>query len=119
MPAGRMGKSELVQAICEELEGFSRTEIRDVLDTIAELAKEEIAAGNDFEIPNVCRITYGYTTPRKKGEKYMNPITKEELTAEKARPAKIRLKATVASRVKGVMPKITSKAGKAVVERKS
>lgn len=118
MPEGRMGKSELVQALSENLEGFTKSDIRVVLDEIASIAQEEIAAGYDFEIPNVCRITYAYTTPRKKGEEYINPITKETLKAEKARPAKIRLRASIAKRVKDKMPTISSKAGKAVVARK-
>jgi len=97
---------------------FSKGEIRSIVQNIVDIAQEEIAAGNDFKIDGLCRIAYRYTTPRKKGEKYVNPITKETLTAEKARPAKIAIRATPAAPLKNSVPKLNSKSGKAVIARK-
>lgn len=113
-------KGELVEAIQEECDSeFSKAEVREIIAAIVCVAQEEIAAGEDFKIDGLCRVTYRYTTPRKKGEKYVNPITKETLTAEKARPAAIAIRAAPASPLKKLVPKINSKGGKAVVTRKS
>lgn len=114
-----LSKSELVAEIQERSDvEFSRAEVRDIINAIVAIACEEVAAGNDFKIDGLFRIAYKYTTPRKKGEKYINPITKETLTADKARPAKLAIRAVAAAPLKKGIPKINSKAGKAVVARK-
>jgi nucleoid DNA-binding protein len=65
-----LSKTELVERIQEGLEGYSKNEVRLVLDQLAEVAEGEIQRGEDFTVPGVARIKFNYTAPLKKGEKY-------------------------------------------------
>lgn len=113
-----LSKSQLVDEIRERQETeFSRGEVRDILDAIAAIAADEIASGEDFQIPGVCKVYHRYTKPRKKGETYIG-FGGEETKAEKARPAKLTLKANPLKAMKDVAPSLTTKGGKAVAARK-
>lgn len=128
-------KHELALEVAE-MADISPREAKAVFDSIAEIAQDEIAAGEDFSMPGLVRFTYKYTAPRKKGEMYKKGETYVgfggvEQTAEadsKARAARIKLVATPATPIKAHMPKqsdsgqtsafLRSKVGKAIVERK-
>jgi nucleoid DNA-binding protein len=117
--------------------GLKPNLVKRVIDSIADIAADEISQGNDFTLPGLVRISYRYTAPRKKGESYRKGETYVgfggvEQTAEadsKARAAKIKLVATPATPVKKHMPKssdqaaqsafLKSKVGKAIAKRKS
>jgi len=103
---------ELVSRGCGQ-----KRQMMNVLSALGDIAAEEVGKGEDFSIPGVARISYGYTTPRKKGEKYIG-FGGEEVTADKARPEKIRIRASAAGSIKKLLPTKGSKAYKAVVARK-
>lgn len=50
--------------------GIKASEVKTVLDSLAELAATEIEAGEDFTIPGTVRIAYVYRAPKKKGERW-------------------------------------------------
>ena len=95
-----------------------KRQMMNVLSALPEIAAEEIGKGEDFSIPGVARVSYGYTTPRKKGEKYIG-FGGEEVTADKARPEKIRIRASAAGPLKKLLPKKGTKSYKNVVSRKA
>lgn len=106
--------------IAQELENMGvgkKRQMMSVLSALAEIAADEIAAGEDFSLPGVARVSYGYTTPRKKGEEYVG-FGGEVVKADKARPEKIRLRATPAGAIKKLLPSKGTKGYKAVVARK-
>ena len=88
-----------------------------VLTALGEIAADEIKQGEDFSIPGVARVSFGYTSPRKKGEVYVG-FGGEEVKADKARPEKIRMRATAAGPLKKLLPNKGTKAYKNVVSRK-
>lgn len=110
--------------------------IKDTLSGLAQVAEEQIAAGEDLTIPGVAKVAYRYAPARAKGSSYKKGETYigfggVEQTAEQdspARKAKIRLVASPTGRVAKLKPGakpeaqsafLKSKAGKAVVKRKS
>jgi nucleoid DNA-binding protein len=112
-----MTKNELVVEMSEEL-GYGRGDIRSMLDLLAEIAVDEIEQGNDFVVPGVVRLTYRYTKPRRKGDKYTG-FGGEEVVAKEARPARVRLSVNAVKDIKVVAATDTkSKAGKAVAKAK-
>jgi len=124
--------------VCRELAastGLGAQAIKHVLDDLAELAGDELEAGNDFIVPGICKVGYAYTAPKKKGERWLkgsvkvNNFTGEESIAPTDSPvvkAKIRMKLSplgVARRLKpGTKPEVQAAflkttAGKAVARR--
>lgn len=95
-----LNKTELVAEIADDLE-LPKSEVREVLDLLAEVAEAEIADGEDFTIPGIAKVKFNYTPPLKKGEKYKKGETYIgfggiENTAEadsKARKQSIKLRA--------------------------
>jgi nucleoid DNA-binding protein len=93
-------KSELIGRIADKGAG-GRQQVKHVLDALAEVAEEEVAAGNDITIPGVVRVSWKYTSPLKKGEKYKKGETyvgfggvEQEAEADsKARKESVKLKA--------------------------
>ena len=131
--------NELANQIREALEEDGVTlplrNIKDTLKGLALIAEEQVAAGEDFTVPGVVRLSYSYSPAVKKGEKYKKGETYVgfggvEQTAENdspARKAKIKLNARptggVAKLKPGSKPEaqaafFKSRAGKAVVKRK-
>jgi nucleoid DNA-binding protein len=111
-------KSELVAEISDDTQ-VSKADVRKVLDDLAVLAADEVAAGEDFTIPGVGKIVWRYTKPKKKGQKYPG-FGGEEKVAEKNTPAKLWLAATAHGSLKkiGKATTLSSKAGKNVAARK-
>src|SRR5262245_40151546 len=117
MPSTAMTKNELVSEIAEEF-NYSKQQIREILDMLAEIAVDEIGDGNDFVVPGIVRLTYNYTKPRKKGDKYTG-FGGEEIIAKEARPARVKLSVRAVREIKSVAATDTkSKAGKAVASAK-
>jgi nucleoid DNA-binding protein len=112
-----LSKSQLAGAVQAELDGFTKQEVGAVLDALAVVASQEIALGEDFKIAGVGKIVYRYTKPRKKGETYTG-FGGQPMQADQNRPAKIRMAATVDGKLKKLSPALSSKAGKAIAERK-
>lgn len=112
-------KSELVGVIAEELDA-AKSDVREVLDLLAEVAEDEISQGNDFTIPGIGKIKFNYTPPLKKGEKYKKGETYIgfggiENVAEadsKARKQSIKLRALPHATLKKMaqQPAVTKKA---------
>lgn len=117
MPSTAMTKNELINEMSDEL-GYGKGDIRSMLELLAEIAVDEIAEGNDFVVPGVVRMTYRYTKPRKKGDKYTG-FGGEELVAEANRPARVKLSVLAVKDIKQVAATdVKSKAGKAVAAAK-
>jgi hypothetical protein len=109
-------KGQIAERLEEKGVGKKNQMMR-VLSALAEIAAEEVGSGEDFSIPGVARVRYGYTTPRKKGEEYVG-FGGEIVKADKARPEKIRIAASAAGPLKKLLPSKGSKAYKNVVARK-
>jgi nucleoid DNA-binding protein len=126
-------KTDLAAEI-SELTGIPPKSVKQVFNALAEIAQDEISAGEDFSVPGVARITWAYTKPLAKGERYKKGeeyvgFGGVELVAEedsKARKASVKLKAAPAPALKRVAPKrasmtrfMSSKLGKTIAARKS
>lgn len=130
-----LSKHELALEV-EERTGVKPGLTKRILSSIAEIAKEELAAGEDFLVPGVAKVQYRYTKPFKKGEKYkkgeervmFGGATEIAEADSPAQKAKIRLVATPMGPVKQHMPKsndpsgqaafLKGKTGKAIAKRK-
>jgi hypothetical protein len=114
-------KNQLAQEIQDVLSEDGVTiplrNIKEALDGLSVVAHEQIEAGEDFTVPGVCKIAYAYTVPRKKGEKYIG-FGGEEVVADKARPEKIRIRASAVGSIKKLLPNKGTKPYKNVVGRK-
>ena len=117
MPSTAMTKNELVSEMADELE-LGKQQVREMIDLLAEIAVDEVGQGNDFVVPGIVRLTYNYTKPRKKGDKYTG-FGGEQIVADANRPARVKLSARLVRDVKVVAATDTkSKAGKAVAAAK-
>lgn len=95
-----LSKSQIAEAVQGKLgDDFTKRDVAQVLGALAEVAAEEIALGEDFQVPGVARVQFRYTKPRRKGEKYIG-FGGEEMTADTNRPAKVRMVATPAGSLK-------------------
>jgi nucleoid DNA-binding protein len=125
-------KTELAREIEAET-GIKFNLVKHVLDSMAEIAQAELAAGEDFTVPGIARISWAYTKPLTKGEKYTKGETYVgfggvEQTAEadsKPRKAAVKLKAQPTANIKRLAPSkdtmgrfLTTKVGKAIAARK-
>jgi nucleoid DNA-binding protein len=125
--------------IAAELEAMDlgrKRQIANILDGLAQLAQEEIAAGEDFTVPGIARLSYTYRAPQAKGDKYKKGETYvgfggAEITAEAdSKPVKplVKIRPTAVAAIKNIVPKSTdaaaqrkflsTKVGKYVVSRK-
>jgi nucleoid DNA-binding protein len=128
-----LSKNEIASEIEARGAGGAR-QVKHMLDTLADVAAEEIAAGEDFTIPGVVAIKWAFAKPRTKGEMYKAGDTVKgpqgERVAEedsKARKASVKLRAAPTGKVGKLRPKrdpaaqrqfLSTKAGKNIVSRK-
>jgi len=106
-----LSKSQIADELAAQGLGGKR-QITNILNELAELAADEIAEGEDFVVPGIAKVSWAYTAAQKKGEKYKKGDTYIgfggiENTAEadsKARPERIRLRATAAAPLKRLGP---------------
>src|SRR5215831_14571264 len=116
--------------------GLGANSIKHVLDSLAELAAQEIEEGEDFVVPGVVKIMYTYRAPQKKGARWKKGEERTGFggvtsTAEEDSPPvteQVRLKALPTGAVgklrPGTKPEVQraflkTKAGKAVRTRKA
>lgn len=98
-----LSKSQIAEAVQEKLgDDFTKKDVTDVLNTLAQVVSEEIALGEDVKVPGVAKITFRYTKPRRKGEKYIG-FGGEEMVADANRPAKIRMTAAPDGKLKNAV----------------
>jgi nucleoid DNA-binding protein len=77
-------KSEIFGIIAERTE-LSKRDVRNVFDSLTELAGRVLAKGaGQFTVPGLCKLVVK-TTPARKARKGINPFTGEEMTF-KAKP---------------------------------
>jgi len=116
------------------ISGIPTNTVKNVLDALADLAYEELEAGEDFSVPGVVKFSWRYTRAQKKGEKYRKGDTYTgfggvENVAEadsKARAAAVKLAVLPLGEInKTLKPRkatmgdfMKSKIGKAVAKRK-
>lgn len=104
-------KSQIVNELVERGVG-NRVHVKNMLDELATLAAEQIAAGEKFTVPNIARLDFGYRAGARKGEQYTVPGTGEVKKREETKPASFRLKAAPAGSIKKSVPAVNSRAGK-------
>jgi hypothetical protein len=126
-------KTQLAERIAGK-GGGGKQQVLHVLNELANVAAEEIEAGEDFVVPGVCRIKFTYRAPQKKGAKYKKGDTYtgfggvEQIAEEDSKPVseQIKLRATPTGKVgqlkPGTKPEaqkefLKSRAGKAVKKR--
>jgi nucleoid DNA-binding protein len=130
-----LGKNELAREI-ENRTGVKPNLAKRVMDTMAEICREELEKGEDFTVPGISKVFYRYTPARKKGETYKKGDTVKSPAGErvaeedsKPRKASIKLKAQPMPGVRRHMPKsndpegqsafLKGKVGKAIAKRKT
>jgi nucleoid DNA-binding protein len=64
-----LSKSQVASEISAET-GIGKNLVVRVLNELALIAEDEIAAGEDFTVPGIARISYRYRKPQKKGERW-------------------------------------------------
>lgn len=110
-----LNKTKIVNELVERGVG-DRNHVRHMLDELAKLAAEQVAAGERFLVPNVATLNFAYRAGQKKGATYKVVGTGEIKKREEAKPAKIVIKARPAGRVNKAVPTIDSKAGKGLAK---
>ena len=131
--ASHLSKSEIAAALAEDGLG-GKQQISRILDALADLAASEIEAGEDFVVPGICKVSYSYTPPKAKGERWkkgeevvgFGGITSVKDTDSPAQKARVKLRAAPAGAVgklrignKEQSAFLRSKAGKFVITRKT
>lgn len=59
--------------ICEDLanQGVGgKQQIKNMLQELALLAEDQLSQGEDFTVPGICKLTFAYRKPKKKGERW-------------------------------------------------
>jgi len=112
-----------------------KAHVRNMLRHLAEAAADAVAAGEDFTVPGIAKISFAYRKPQKKGARWkkgetvvgfggIESVKEEDSPAVKAQ---IKLRAAVTGEVGRLKPKndsesqaafIKSKAGKNIIKRK-
>ena len=109
----RLTGSKVVEEVVARTDnGFTKREVKDVIDALAEIAEAELSAGNDFKLPGVATVRLAYQ-PKKPRREARNPATGETFMANPV-PAKIAVRARPDARMKRAAPSPTSKGGKAI-----
>jgi len=126
-------KHELALEV-QEMTGIKPNLVKSVMDAIAEVAADEIALGEDFTVPGICRITWRYRPPQVKGARWkkgeevvgFGGIANIKETDSPPVKAQVTLKPNLTGEVGKLRPKATTmtdfmktKTAKAVVKRKA
>lgn len=83
MPAKRMSKTELVDAIANQ-SGLDKKQVNAVLDSLNDVIYKELKAQHEVVIPGLLKLT-SVTKPAVPAHEGINPFTKEK-TMFKAKP---------------------------------
>lgn len=127
-----------IAGVLEDMDLGRKRQIANILDGLAQIAQEELAAGEDFSVPGIAVIRWNYTAPRakgalyRKGDSYTGFGGVEVESAEedsKERKEKVALKAQPGPVLKRLAPKgndrsdqrrfLSTRAGKAIKARKA
>lgn len=130
-----LSKSELVAELVDRGAG-DRKHVRNMLDHLADIAQEEILAGEDFTVPGICKLSFRYTKPQTKGSRWkkgdevvgFGGIATIKDADSPVVKAKVRLLAAPLGSIKAHLPKtrddaamrafLRSKPGKYIADRK-
>jgi len=85
MPAKRMSKTELVEALASQ-SGLEKKQVNAVLDALSGVVYRELKAENEVVIPGLVKLT-AVTKPAVPEREGINPFTKQP-TIFKAKPAR-------------------------------
>jgi nucleoid DNA-binding protein len=85
MPANRMSKTELIEALASD-SGLEKKQVNAVLEALSNLVYRELKADHEVTIPGLMKLTTvrKEAVPEREG---INPFTKEKTTF-KAKPAR-------------------------------
>lgn len=131
--AGALNKSDVANAISSDI-GVGAQLVRNVLTSLADLAGDELAEGNDFTVPGIVSIKFAYRGKMAKGAKYKKGDTYtgfggvEQVAEADSKPVteRVSVKAALVGEARkskpGTKPEaqsafLKSKAGKAVKSR--
>ena len=89
MPANRMSKTELIEAIAGQ-SGLEKKQVSAVLDALSDVVYKELKAQHEVVIPGLLKLT-SVTKPAVPEREGINPFTKEPTTF-KAKPARTVIK---------------------------
>jgi DNA-binding protein HU-beta len=89
MPANRMSKTELIEAIAGQ-SGLEKKQVSAVLDALSDVVYKELKAQHEVVIPGLLKLT-SVTKPAVPEREGINPFTKEP-TVFKAKPARTVIK---------------------------
>jgi DNA-binding protein HU-beta len=89
MPANRMSKTELIEAIAGQ-SGLEKKQVSAVLDALSDVIYKELKAQHEVVIPGLLKLT-SVTKPAVPEREGINPFTKEP-TVFKAKPARTVIK---------------------------
>jgi hypothetical protein len=115
-----------------EICGLGTTTIKNVLDALAQVAAEELAAGEDFTVPGIVKVRWTYRSALAKGERWkkgaevvgFGGIASVKDSDSPARKASIGMRASLVGTVNKLKPKkaemstfMKTKTAKAVATR--
>jgi DNA-binding protein HU-beta len=89
MPANRMSKTELIEAIAGQ-SGLEKKQVSAVLDALSDVVYKELKAQHEVVSPGLLKLT-SVTKPAVPEREGINPFTKEP-TVFKAKPARTVIK---------------------------
>jgi len=89
MPANRMSKTELIEAIASQ-SGLEKKQVSAVLDALSDVVYSELKAQHEVVIPGLIRLT-SVTKPAVPEREGINPFTKQPAIF-KAKPARTVIK---------------------------
>lgn len=93
---------------------MSIKEVKAVVETIAQIAEDELRLGHDFKLAGFATVRLAYQ-PKKPKREARNPSTGETFMADPV-PAKIAVRARPDARMKRGAPSVGSKGGKAIAD---
>jgi nucleoid DNA-binding protein len=114
----RLSASAVNREIQERLDrqdlALSLKDVKTVVETISQIAEDELQSGNDFKLAGVATVRLAYQ-PKKPKREARNPATGETFMADPV-PAKIAVRARPDARMKRSAPSVGSKGGKSIAD---
>lgn len=113
----RVSKNDLIATVAAKT-GLEKGTTRNLIDSLFDAIRDELAAGNEVAIAGQVKFSHGVRAAIKKGTPTRNPST-GETSPHAGRPASLRIKATPLKAMKDAVPAPTSKIGKGVLASKA
>lgn len=117
-----------IAAEVEVITGIKPNLVKNVLDALAQIAADEVAAGEDFTVPGIAKVMYTYREPQKKGSRWVkgddrvDRFTSEIQVATEDSPAvkeAIKLRAVTAGKLSSLKPGSKAEAQAAFLKTKT